>query len=155
MRLLDASSPGRLSGPLGTASPDAGSVGGLSILAGLAGQTAGGDRKSLDGFHQRGGGQWSISAAQLLSRYFPQRPVLMEARLSTGAARTELMDSPNLSFRSGTVQVIMAGTWFFRSAVQSIAAPLSSIQADRFMSHMGHRTRSSVAAIVWPTFASL
>jgi DNA-binding LacI/PurR family transcriptional regulator len=91
-----------------------------------------------------------ISAAQVLSRYSPQRPVVIggsafdrrsQNRIN-GCKTSEDRIPPNLSFRSGTAQVFTTATWFFRSAVQSIAAPLSSIQADSFMSHMRHPTHA-------------
>jgi DNA-binding transcriptional regulator YhcF (GntR family) len=70
-----------------------------------------------------------ISAAQVLSRYSPQRPVVIGGPAADRRSRSRI-DGFRQIFPSA--QVIMAGTWFFRSAVRSIAAPLSSVQADAF-----------------------
>lgn len=68
-----------------------------------------------------------ISAGQLLSRYAPRRPVVIGGPASDRRSQSRI-DGFRQIFPSA--QVIFAGTWFFRSAVQNIAAPLSSVQAD-------------------------
>jgi DNA-binding transcriptional regulator YhcF (GntR family) len=74
---------------------------------------------------------WMISVAVSLPGNFCRVTLrgdrwLLEALLQTdGASR---IDGFRQIFPSA--QVIVAGTWFFRSAVQNIAAPLSSVQAD-------------------------
>ena len=68
-----------------------------------------------------------ISAGQILSRYSPQRPVVIGGPASDRRSQSRIG-----GFRQifPFAQVIGAGTWFFRSAVQKIAAPLSSLEAD-------------------------
>jgi DNA-binding transcriptional regulator YhcF (GntR family) len=68
-----------------------------------------------------------ISAAQVLSRYSPQRPVVIGGPASDRRSQNRIN-----GFRQifPSAQVIAAGTWFFRPALQKIAAPLSSVQAD-------------------------
>ena len=68
-----------------------------------------------------------ISAGQVLSRYSPRRPVVIGGPASDKRSQSRI-DGFRQIFPSA--QVIGAGTWFFRSAVQNIAAPLSSVQAD-------------------------
>jgi DNA-binding transcriptional regulator YhcF (GntR family) len=68
-----------------------------------------------------------ISAGQILSRYSPQRPVVIGGPASDRRSQRRID-----GFRQilPSAQVIVAGTWFFRPAVRNIAAPLSSVQAD-------------------------
>jgi DNA-binding transcriptional regulator YhcF (GntR family) len=68
-----------------------------------------------------------ILAAQVLSRYSPRRPVVIGGPASDRRSQSRI-DGFRQIFPSA--QVIEAGTWFFRSALQKIAAPLGSIQAD-------------------------
>jgi DNA-binding transcriptional regulator YhcF (GntR family) len=68
-----------------------------------------------------------ISAGQILSRYSPRRPVVIGGPASDRRSQSRIG-----GFRQifPSAQVIGAGTWFFRSAVQKIAVPLSSLEAD-------------------------
>jgi DNA-binding transcriptional regulator YhcF (GntR family) len=68
-----------------------------------------------------------ISAGQVLSRYSPRRPVIIGGPASDMRSQRRI-DGFRQIFPSA--QVIVAGSWFFRSAVENIAAPLSSVQAD-------------------------
>jgi DNA-binding transcriptional regulator YhcF (GntR family) len=68
-----------------------------------------------------------ITAGQILSRYLPQRPVVVGGP-ATDARSQSRIDGFRQIFPSA--QVVEAGTWFFRSAVQNIAKPLSSLRAD-------------------------
>ena len=68
-----------------------------------------------------------ITAGQILSRYSPQRPVVIGGPAADARSQSRI-DGFRQIFPSA--QVIEAGTWFFRSAVQNIAAPLSSLRAD-------------------------
>jgi DNA-binding transcriptional regulator YhcF (GntR family) len=79
------------------------------------------DSISVDDF---GGG---ITAGQLLSRYSTQRPAVIGGPASDPRSQSRI-DGFRRVFPSA--QVIEAGTWFFRSAVQNIAAPLSCLRAD-------------------------
>ncbi len=68
-----------------------------------------------------------ITAGQLLSRYSPRRPVVI------GGPGPDLRSQSRIDgFQQvfPAAQVIEAGTWFFRSAVRNIAAPLSSLRPD-------------------------
>jgi len=68
-----------------------------------------------------------ITAGQILSRYSPRRPVVIGGPAADARSQSRIE-----GFRQifPCAQVIEAGTWFFRSAVQNIAAPLSSLRAD-------------------------
>jgi DNA-binding transcriptional regulator YhcF (GntR family) len=68
-----------------------------------------------------------IAAGQILLRYSPRRPVVIG-----GPAADTRSQSRIDGFRQifPFAQVIEAGTWFLSSAVQNIAAPLSSLRAD-------------------------
>ena len=79
------------------------------------------DSISVDDF---GGG---ITAGQLLSRYSKRRPAVIGGPASDPRSQSRI-DGFRQIFPSA--QVIEAGTWFFRSAVQNIAAPLSFLRAD-------------------------
>ncbi len=79
------------------------------------------DSISVDDF---GGG---ITAGQLLSRYSTRRPAVIGGPASDPRSQSRI-DGFRRIFPSA--QVIEAGTWFFRSAVQNIAAPLSCLRAD-------------------------
>ncbi|HXL27215.1 MAG TPA: substrate-binding domain-containing protein [Chthoniobacterales bacterium] len=68
-----------------------------------------------------------ITAGQILSRYSPRRPVVIGGPAADARSQSRI-DGFRQIFPSA--QVIEAGTWFFRSAVQNIAAPLSSLRAD-------------------------
>ena len=68
-----------------------------------------------------------ITAGQILSRYSPRRPVVVGGPVADGRSQSRI-DGFRQIFPSA--QVLEAGTWFFRSAVQNIAAPLSSLRAD-------------------------
>lgn len=68
-----------------------------------------------------------ISAGQVMSRYSPRRPVVIGGPASDRRSQSRI-DGFRQIFPSA--HVIAAGSWFFRSAVQNIAAPLSSVQAD-------------------------
>jgi DNA-binding transcriptional regulator YhcF (GntR family) len=68
-----------------------------------------------------------ISAGQVLSRYSPRRPVVIGGPASDMRSQRRI-DGFRQIFPSA--QLIVAGSWFFRYAVQNIAAPLSFIQAD-------------------------
>jgi DNA-binding transcriptional regulator YhcF (GntR family) len=68
-----------------------------------------------------------ISAGQVLSRYSPRRPVIIGGPTSDRRSQSRI-DGFRQIFPSA--HVVTAGTWFFRAAIQRIAAPLSSVQAD-------------------------
>jgi len=68
-----------------------------------------------------------ITAGQILSRYSPRRPVVVGGPVADGRSQSRI-DGFRQIFPSA--QVLEAGTWFFRSAVQNIAAPLSALRAD-------------------------
>jgi len=68
-----------------------------------------------------------ITAGQILSRYLPQRPVVVGGPAADARSQSRI-DGFRQIFPSA--QVVEAGTWFFRSAVQKIAAPLRSFRAD-------------------------
>jgi DNA-binding LacI/PurR family transcriptional regulator len=70
-----------------------------------------------------------ITAGQILSRYSPRRPVVIGGPAADARSQSRI-DGFRQIFPSA--QVIAAGTWFFRSAVQNIAASLSSLRADAF-----------------------
>jgi DNA-binding LacI/PurR family transcriptional regulator len=65
-----------------------------------------------------------ISAGQILARYSPRRPAVV------GGPASDLRSQSRIAgFRQifPSAELIAAGTWFFRSAVKNIAAPLSSL----------------------------
>jgi DNA-binding transcriptional regulator YhcF (GntR family) len=68
-----------------------------------------------------------IAAGQILSRYSPRRPVAIGGPAADARSQSRIE-----GFRQifPSAQVIEAGTWFFRSAVENIEAPLSSLRAD-------------------------
>src|SRR5258707_13709429 len=68
-----------------------------------------------------------ITAGQILSRYSPRRPVVIGGPAADARSQSRI-DGFRQIFPSA--QVIEAGTWFFRSAVQKIPAPLSCLRAD-------------------------
>jgi DNA-binding transcriptional regulator YhcF (GntR family) len=68
-----------------------------------------------------------ITAGQILSRYSPRRPVVIGGPAADARSQSRI-DGFRQIFPSA--QVIEAGTWFLSSAVQNIAAPLSSLRAD-------------------------
>jgi DNA-binding transcriptional regulator YhcF (GntR family) len=68
-----------------------------------------------------------ISAGQILARYSPRRPAVIGGPASDLRSQSRI-DGFRQIFPSA--QVIVAGTWFFRSAVKKIAVQLSSIRAD-------------------------
>jgi DNA-binding transcriptional regulator YhcF (GntR family) len=68
-----------------------------------------------------------ISAGQILSRYSPRRPVVIGGPASDRRSQSRI-DGFHQIFPSA--KVIIAGSWFFRSALRNIAAPLSSVRAD-------------------------
>jgi DNA-binding transcriptional regulator YhcF (GntR family) len=79
------------------------------------------DSVSIDDFS---GG---ISAGQILARYSPRRPAVIGGPASDLRSQSRI-DGFRQIFPSA--QLIVAGTWFFRSAVRNIAGPLSSLRAD-------------------------
>lgn len=79
------------------------------------------DSISVDDF---GGG---ITAGQILLRSTPRRPVVIGGPASDARSQNRI-DGFRQIFP--TAQVIEAGTWFFRSAVGKIAAPLSLLRPD-------------------------
>jgi hypothetical protein len=68
-----------------------------------------------------------ITAGQIVSRYSPKRPVVIGGPASDGRSQSRIA-----GFRQvfPAAQVIEAGTWFFRTAVRTIAVPLSSLRPD-------------------------
>jgi DNA-binding transcriptional regulator YhcF (GntR family) len=68
-----------------------------------------------------------ITAGQILSRYSPRRPVVIGGPGADARSQNRI-DGFRQIFPSA--QVIQAGTWFLSSAVQNIAVPLRSLQAD-------------------------
>jgi DNA-binding transcriptional regulator YhcF (GntR family) len=68
-----------------------------------------------------------ITAGQILSRYSPRRPVVIGGPGADARSQNRI-DGFRQIFPSA--QVIQAGTWFLSSAVQTIAVPLRSLQAD-------------------------
>lgn len=68
-----------------------------------------------------------ITAGQILSRYSPRRPVVIGGPGADARSQNRI-DGFRQIFP--TAQVIQAGTWFLSSAVQNIAVPLRSLQAD-------------------------
>jgi DNA-binding transcriptional regulator YhcF (GntR family) len=68
-----------------------------------------------------------ISAGQILARHSPRRPAVIGGPASDPRSQSRI-DGFRQIFPSA--QLITAGTWFFRSAVETIAAPLSSLRAD-------------------------
>jgi DNA-binding LacI/PurR family transcriptional regulator len=68
-----------------------------------------------------------ITAGQILSRYSPRRPVVIGGPGADARSQNRI-DGFRQIFPSA--QVIQAGTWFLSSAIQNIAVPLRSLQAD-------------------------
>lgn len=68
-----------------------------------------------------------ITAGQILSRYSPRQPVVIGGPGADARSQNRI-DGFRQIFP--TAQVIQAGTWFLSSAVQNIAVPLRSLQAD-------------------------
>jgi Periplasmic binding protein-like domain/MarR family len=68
-----------------------------------------------------------LSAGQVLARTSPRRPVVIGGPASDSRSQSRIA-----GFRQifPAAKVITAGSWFFRSALRNIAAPLSSVQAD-------------------------
>jgi Periplasmic binding protein-like domain len=68
-----------------------------------------------------------ITAGQIVSRYSPKRPVVIGGPASDGRSQSRIA-----GFRQvfPTAQVIEAGTWFFRTAVRTMAVSLSSLRPD-------------------------
>jgi DNA-binding transcriptional regulator YhcF (GntR family) len=68
-----------------------------------------------------------LSAGQVLARYSPRRPVIIGGPASDRRSQSRIAGFRHIF---PVAKVITAGSWFFRTAVRKIAAPLSSLQAD-------------------------
>ncbi len=68
-----------------------------------------------------------LAAGQVLTRHSPRRPVVIGGPASDRRSQDRIA-----GFRQifPAAKVITAGSWFFRTAVRKIAAPLSSLKSD-------------------------